>query len=438
MRINTSATTGIMRESGFATIAFFLIIVGGTLSYAESTMGVLKLSGYAMAIAGAIVLFLTHKRLPIRELGIILLFTGSMWALQLVQIIFLESASGSILSNLQVILQPLIFFLLIGGGRAIHRVRKTPIKNAILIMAGINALVGLLGSFGILSSVPFFGKVTQGRFIFGTSLPSSNGLAMNVNYFATVQASLAFLYAWLSHQESGHNGLTRQNRFWFFLLLASSVIGSSRGVLLASGVGLGTVVFIDLIAGVKGERKLARKAILLTIATAICAGLVFPDKVSDLLRLERGLNARDVIWAEALESWWSSPIIGLGGEARSVLIEDSSGEVQSRSLHSGYLTVLQSGGIVLFVLSYLIIPLAFIIGLGPSRRLWRRGKWAVAILTFYLVNSIFRNFAIGGVGLLPVIAAVAISAILFMRRENNYAKQVHLSGNCGKPVCMNE
>jgi O-antigen ligase len=237
-------------------------------------------------------------------------------------------------------------------------------------------------------------------------------LTFNVNYYSASQASLFWLYGIVGHRCRGNS---RWDRLVLAFLFTSSLWGSSRGALLALG-GAGLAFLLIIVVCGQGRRAKRAGILLATVVVASLVGfLVFYDQIYDIFRLAKGLNMRDRIWSRGFELWQQRPLLGWGLDVNVAKRFEAGPLPEGKSLHSGYLYTLVRGGLALFVFSYGLLVSALIWGLGRRRELWLRYRWAAGAVIFYLINAAFRTFSLGGLGLLPVLAAVGLSLCLHAR-----------------------
>ncbi|QIB65973.1 O-antigen ligase family protein [Kineobactrum salinum] len=336
--------------------------------------------------------------------------------------IMLSGSYRGLLSLGQTIMYPLCFGFLIASGYKYLWCSRRSILVLLVFLAFGNATVALLGAIGAISSVPFFGEVGQGRYIFGTTMHSSNGLAFNVNYYATIQGAMFFLYAIMAG--AGGRRIAGINAFVLVMIFASSLIGSSRGGLVsfcAAFLSVGLIARPSIFT-IKGSALLLGS---IAAGVAILANLgAIGAYLYEALRLWKGLAMRGDLWSAAWELWMMRPVFGwgdLGGEGLATI---TYGEYEGSSMHSGYLNTLVRGGMVQFFASFGFVVFALLWGLGRSRVRWYINRWAVGGIVFYLVNAIFRTYSIGGLGLLPVIVLIASSICLYSSRTDKVYSSV--------------
>lgn len=393
-----------MLPSTLRTIAFALIVTGGFLSYTDPDASPAKAIGYGTSFLGLILAFVIVRK---SRLHVSAAFTFCF-------LLFITTAFGlireahsaeSYASIAQALSYPIVAFLLLAAGHGAIAFDTAIIRHVIAVLAAANMAVALLSIVGGASEVPFFGDIESGRYIFGTTIHSSSGLMSNANYFATTQASLFFLFAILTIYAKGR--FDRKDRFILLLIGASSILGSSRGTTLAMACGLASVL-----ASASRKGSIIRKLCLLSIAGGIIAiPLYFHDAFYSIFRLSKGLNMRDDIWSVAIDAWLERPLFGWGINTGWVMGTFSAGDLESTSTHSGYLQLLVRGGIVSFLLVYGFLLSAVYTGMRSRKDALVKHRWSLASVVFYLVASGFRTYSFGGLGLLPLLAGIAVSII---------------------------
>lgn len=392
------------------TWAFVLLFGGAAVSYMSQSVG--QLVGYMLALCGIVTLAISHPIVSRLRAHLVFLLCMGMLLISLLSMLVASQYATGVRAGIQSAMYPVILAGLLLYG---WRMFQADLKLLACILLGIgtlNGIVALLASLGAITSLPLVGGILTGRDIFGTHLPSSTGLAFNVNYYSTLQGSIFMLYAWIWSIRSAE-------RRWYHLifggfLLGTVVIGSSRGVvvaILAASVAWLVMRFMSLCWRARFKYMLAVGPIIFIGIILLFSGW---ESFSDALRISRGLNGRDVIWSAGIQIWLERPFLGYGyvgstKEMLGVLID------RAGSLHSGYLSTLHRGGLVLFVLVYGSVLGITALGLGLSCKRWWRHRWPVIIIVFWLANSAIRSFNLGGLGLLPVAAGIALSVILYAR-----------------------
>ena len=334
------------------------------------------------------------------------------------------SASGVLVGPVKLAQELLYPGVLFGSALAFHRVgglESPGVRGLIVMLGGVNFAVALAASFGVVGALPPFGDIQVGRYVFGTSVQSSSGLNFNVNYFAVTQAALFWFYGVSTRR-------TRQRvDIWILVFLAaSSVWGSSRGVLLALFAGLLTLLLLEAFHGPRRGARRARWAIV-SIVVVIGGGIYMaPDHLYDAFRLYKGLNSRDHIWDTGVRLWLERPLFGWGADVEVAKRFVAGALPEGQSLHSGYLHTLVRGGLSAAFFTYGFFVCALAWGLGRRGTVWYAERWPVAIVVFYLVNAAFRTYSVGGLGLLPALAALGLSCCLHARVGGRVSIAMHV------------
>ena len=399
-------------KSRLSTFLFSMLILGGFLSYMKSNTGVIKVTGYILS-AGSLVALAVILGPGSRDRVLYTLFSTSLMGLITALGIVVSPQQGTIGEILQNLSYPIVLFFLLVVGFRFAMTGSTDLVLFMCVLAVMNGTVACASSLGVLKSIPVLGEITTGRYIFGTNISSSPGLTFNVNYYATTQACFFFSYAWL--QEARKKSLSRFDICVLAALFATSLIGSSRGTLVAMMAGLLALNVIIIVAGSSRERRRSIVVVSFAILIAVIAISSYPDVVYSVFRLERGLNYRDVIWRAGLSLWAERPILGWGSGIGSLLTKAGPDDLLGQSLQSGYMHTLLRGGLLLFCVTYSTLIFAVIWGLGKNKRLWYQYRWPVAIIVFYGVSSLVRTYSVGGLGLLPIMLGLATSACLYAR-----------------------
>ncbi len=408
-------------------ICFAFLILGSFLSYAQSGYNPISMIGYFISIASLLATYFSlQKDHKFFRQKVTIFFVIFMLAT-----IFSISLNALDAFLTPRIVQELIYpfsasIILLYGYRFFYNKPKIAL-NFIIILSITNFLAGFLGIFANISYIPIFGDIKTGRYIFGTSIPSSNGLMLNVNYFATAQLVFSFLYILIINYSYQKPKL----KHWivFFGIATTSLIGSSRGITLSLLSGLWVVLLISSLSKSKDGGNLAKLYIFLTVVIAFTIGFLFYEDFYSIFRLHRGLNARDEIWTIAIHAWLEKPFFGWSfntGEAMGIF---SYGEFEDKSTHSGYIHTLLRGGIISFIVVYGMVLYSIFCGLGLSRKAWIDHKWAVGAVVTYLVASGFRSYSFGGLGLLPLLASIALSLCLHGQSLSKVYNTKHIATN---------
>ena len=401
-------------------LPFALLLGGAVLSYMSQSVG--QLVGYILALSGLAGLALSWPIVSRARVQIVFVLCMGMLLISLFSMLAANQYATGMRFVIQSAMYPLVLAaLLLYGWRVLESDRKK-LARLVAGVGTLNAVVALLASLGLVSSLPLVGEISTGRYIFGTQIPSSTGMAINVNYYSTLQGSIFLLYGWLLSDLGAR-------RKWYHLgigafLLGTILIGSSRGVaaaMMAAGTAWLAIHFLHLRFQTKLQYLPLAGSFMLVAAYLVVAHWGW---VSEAFRFDRGLNFRDVIWSAGIQLWLERPLMGYGyAGATSEMLGDMIG--RAGSLHSGYLSTLNRGGVLLFMFVYGGVIAIVLLGLGMSRERWWRNRWPVAIVVFWLANSAIRTFNLGGLGLLPVAAVLALSVILYAR----YRERLQLSSS---------
>jgi hypothetical protein len=401
------ATSGVR----MTTASFALIYTGGFLSYADTQMTPSKLGAYALALTGLLLLLASQGRFSRSRL----IFAGVFCFGYAQSTIASMFAAGSVAGPARVVQELLYPGVLLVSVIVLYRleeVQRAKIKFLILFLAATNFGVALLASLGVLDEVPLFGPVSLGRVIFGTSIPSASGLSFNVNYFSVSQGCFFMLYGLVTRLDRDRR---RLDIAVLALLFVSSFWGSSRGVFLSLLGAMATVLLLRALWGPFADARRARIILILAAVILTVVLSAYSDQIYDNLRLAKGLNKRDLIWSEGVSLWLQKPVLGWGLEVEIAQRFAAGALPEGVSFHSGYLHTLVRGGLALFLFSFGFMALGVVWGLGSSGRRWFNYRWAVATVVFYLLNAAFRTYSLGGMGLLPAVAATALSMCLYSR-----------------------
>jgi len=383
---------------------------GAMLSYVGE-IEVLSWSGYLIALFAVVSLFGLWK-IP-SAIRIALAAAGCVAALLVTVVSMVRSPyAGAWAETIQSLAYPLVGFALLLVGWRFRCSRPTAVARFLVGVGALNFTVSLLAATGVISSIPLIGPIETGRVVFGTDLRSSAGLFFNVNYYATVQAVIFMLHGWaLSLQ---HRPVTPVQLFVSAMLALSTLMGSSRGVT------AGLLVVFLLLALLRLPTMSGRKKLAIAFAGVVVAGIIAFvvvqnwDWVYTAFRVGKGLNYRDIVWGAGIEVWADRPWLGWGYMAAA---SERLGSMigHGGSLQSAYLQTLIRGGVLLTVATYGLVLAVVFYGLGFRKDLWVRYRWPLALVVFWLVNSFVRTYSFGGLGLMPVTAGIALSALLYAR-----------------------
>lgn len=401
------------------TLCGYALVLGSFFSYGQSGHAPIALLGYVFAISALIIALLVTQKLSSIVAQRVSIFVFLFAIVTLLSALSNTAGSVSWIELGQALTYPATLgLLLLVGYRILHFAHRS-LGWFIVFLASANCLVGLAGSAGFVSVAGPFGEVDQGRLIFGTNFRSSNGLALNVNYYAATQAALGFLYALFRSVKVPNVG--RADWAIIGAILVSSLIGSSRGVTVGILASIIVVLVIDALGARNSVKWRARGLIVLSGLLVIVSTGVYWEEIYDIFRFARGLNMRDEIWAAVMVAWFERPWLGWGLETGSAMGLVTSGELEGRSAHSGYLHTLLRLGFVGVVVVYggLLYFLWWSLNGNPTLVAENKLAWSCVVL--YLANSMFRTYSFGGVGLLPLVGALAISVLIYRRKRSQQA-----------------
>jgi len=306
--------TGDVRQlprQGLLSSGLLVVLAGAFLSYTHLELNPVKLFSYIMSMVGLSVVVLADQRFHRGPTIVAAAFTSGM-ALSTLVSGLLSHTGAEPLSLAQELFYPIVLCV---GSIVLWRIQSGSIFGLDRLVLGVglaNFGVALLGTFGVLDSVPLFGPIETGRWVFGTTLPSASGLAFNVNYFAVTQATLFFFYGIMTGDRSGPR---RSAVLW--LLALSSLWGSSRGVLLSLVVAVMVMLVIVAFHDKTRRGAMARVWLLATVA-GLGVGLLFVgDYLYDAFRLYKGLVHEWGSWRRGLaplrlsahaRAWWPRPV----------------------------------------------------------------------------------------------------------------------------------
>lgn len=401
----------ILSSRNFFALFGSISIIGSFFSYTHSGLVPITLFGYGLTLISLFVIISTKRSYPKAITWRVLSFSMLFLLATLTSALSVAGSSAFSLRLVQELVYPLAALLVLLTGYPILRSSGPMLGWAILGLGMANFVVGLGGVSGALGSAGPFGSVEQGRFIFGTIFRSSNGLMLNVNYFAVTQASLGFMYALYRQTRGGR--LSRSDTFFAVFLIASSVIGSSRGVTVSI---LAVAAFLLLTLALQKQKKgrsLFRALLVCTITLVWIGFSLYWSEIQTIFRLERGLNNRDEIWAAVILAWLERPLLGWNTESSAAIGLASAGEFAGRSAHSGFLHTLLSKGLLGFVLVYgCVVYILSRVYVRFSKSL-SEVLIPIGCIVFFLVNSLFRTYSFGGIGLLPLLALLGLSVSLY-------------------------
>lgn len=319
---------------------------------------------------------------------------------------------------IQSLAYPLILiFLVLGGWRVIFDTQGIHAKLVIILFT-TNASVAFLSVAGLISELPLFGEITRGRFIFGTSIPSSAGLIWNVNYFAITQ----LVGFWLSYFIFSKNSLNKRWVVPLAFIALSIPLGSSRSITLSFLLSI--LIFLYIFSS-KGLKKiiLAVFAFSVFFSSSFYAYIINSDEIATSLRLDRGLNGRDELWEYGFNLFLDSPLFGMGSiERMKQLLTETAGLHNTTVQNSILFTMIRIGSLgTFFMISFLIYSFyKFITAVNKT-------KFDAALFCCFfalILDSMVRSYSLGGVGLSPFI--MSLIATYFASHEFNS----HASNSC--------
>lgn len=311
----------------------------------------------------------------------------------------------------QSLLYPFVYlFVLLGGRNVLYDLTSQGAKLVILFFC-INGLVAFASVMGLLSSLPIFGDITRGRYIFGTSIQSSAGLIWNVNYYAITQlvGFWVSIIVFLNY---------RLSKFWLmliFLIACSTIMGSSRGVTSALILSLLIYGYFHVGFSVKRLMEILGGIFVFSLG-ALFAYVSSNEQLSTSLRLDRGTNGRDELWQYAFELFSDAPLLGLFSieKIKTLLVVD--GGLQNTTVQNTFLFTLVRLGI-LGVLFLTLFVLAAV-----SNFIKNKQKSSVDIAIFccffcLVLDSMVRSYSLGGVGFAPFMMTICGCCLMVMRKQ---------------------
>lgn len=353
-------------------------------------------------------LFTLMRGIEIVSINLILIPLGYF----LVTVLSLLSNYDSITDDaFQSLLYPFVFlFVLLGGRNILYDLTDKGAKLIILFFC-INGLVAFASVMGLLSSLPVFGDITRGRYIFGTNIQSSAGLIWNVNYYAITQlvgfwvSIIVFLYYRLS-------------KFWLmliFLIASSTIMGSSRGVTSALILSLLIYGYFHSSFSVRRLMEILGGIFVFSLG-ALFAYVSSNEQLSTSLRLDRGTNGRDELWRYAFELFADAPMLGLFSieKIKTLLVVD--GGLQNTTVQNTFLFTLVRLGLlgVFFVLLFVLAAV--------SNFMRNKHKTSVDVAIFccffcLILDSMVRSYSLGGAGFAPFMMTVCGSCLMVMKKQ---------------------
>lgn len=282
------------------------------------------------------------------------------------------------------------------------------------VLGKVSASIVLISSILIVLALFIGYGVNSGRQGFA-GFPAVEGLARNVNY-NLLMVSIASILTMLA--------VNRRNKVWLvplllvFLMLALLMSGSRGGalsLLFSSVVGL---------ACWKAPRLL--RIIFVALPIVILSALTLGVSDIDLLilqvsqdfsglRLEKGLNNRDVIWLAVQDMFAEKPFFGWGDISRIERALVTTYDSPTMSVQGGYLMLLLRGGAVGLLIWAVILTYVVSKAIRYVRKDWRseedmrRYIVAFMVLSVILIDNLFRSYMPGGVGFIPLMMLSSMS-----------------------------
>ena len=271
-------------------------------------------------------------------------------------------------------------------------------------------LNGLVASCNILFgplTLPMYGKLVLYRNIFFLPFQSSSGLLGNINYYSVVQGVGFWVAFGLLHNHLTRKKLTNSG---FIFIFVSSFFGASRsaGAALLCSLMLYFYITADRI---KKIRIIIYTMISIIIVLVIVRQFFTVDRVDQAFRLYKGFNARDEIWAAAVEMFYERPLVGWGSIATiNESLVDEFGSPNTSTQNTLFFSLLRIGilGTVCWLLQVLM---ACYYGFRRSSTRFQH-TWALCGIFFVGFDSMFRTYSFGGVGFIPLALAFFCSALL--------------------------
>ncbi len=267
-----------------------------------------------------------------------------------------------------------------------------------------NTLVGPL-------TLPVLGRLEKGRAIFFTSLGSSSGLMANVNYYSMSQLMLFWFLLGTSKSTSIKKPYIRTI---LALVLLSTILGSSRGVMCCLFITL--FLYWMIRKEISAPRIVGYTLMFAVISYSITTFIASNDDFQHDIRVNRGLNGREIRWESAFIEIRKSPWLGHMINYSVETGTDDLGSAQSTTITS----LLRVG--ILGTFAWLIAILYGVI-LGIQRP---QSAWALCALVSWILDGFARTYSFGGVGLIPLIALLALIDII----SYTPARHIHPSTSC--------
>jgi O-antigen ligase len=195
---------------------------------------------------------------------------------------------------------------------------------------------------------------------------------------------------------------------------ATIILVSSRCFTVAMLISIAAYSFFR--SGLSGRLALIAGGVLLVAS----AGSIYLYALSDQdlnagLRLYKGFNNRDDLWAIGLDLAAKSPFFGYGSVDSVQDAMKSAGASNSTAQNTALtmLLVFGIGGALIFLYLVLAAVYRFI-------RLRNRAPEHVAVavlLLFALIDSLVRSYIVGGVGVVPLLMCASMAYLIRLRNQ---------------------
>ncbi|MCR1023265.1 O-antigen ligase family protein [Cellulophaga baltica] len=306
----------------------------------------------------------------------------------------------------------LIFFLII---LSLYLWLDTPLKLRLLC----NSIVfsGLLLGFSILFSLLSGSYTTEleGNIRVG-------GLFSNVNTAGYIcYTSIVFSY---------FQYLKKRSKKYILIMLflfGSLILTGSRASMLALGI---TIVFYNLRFRINKKIIIAISILLIG---SVVGSLFYKDKLTNALRLNRGLSARDVLYNTAIEIFKDHPNFGIGLGNLKVIGSEYINKVEVsnwrkeqlldigiQSSHNAFLeTAVEIGiyGSIIFTLIILIIGYKYFLSINRNKLSFRKNYYYLfwGFWTGIFIRSFFESNGIINRGWITVDIYFWILFVIFLK-----------------------
>lgn len=318
----------------------------------------------------------------------------------------------------QSLLYPFILlFVLLSGYHVLYDLKGWGAKLMISFFL-INGAVALLAVLVNLKNVPLFGEITRGRYIFGTDIQSAAGLIWNVNYYSVTQ----LVGFWFSIFAYHYFKLDKKWILIAIFIALTTVLGSSRSVALA------LLISLTIYSYLRSSRSIKRLIEVGLIAFIFFFGSLYTylatdEQLSTSLRIDRGLNSRDVLWDYAFELFAQSPIFGVFSisEIERLLVADAG--MANTSVQNTFLFTLIRLG-VLGVSFLLLFVLFVIVGFAKKKNKTAADFALFSCFISLMFDSMVRTYSLGGVGFCPFMMIVCGCCVMFKTTDTHLNKSI--------------